>query len=62
MDHRWPGNVRELENEIARAVALVETGKEISSDLFSAGIGFRQQVKDDSRGFSNPVWLRWRGE
>jgi len=44
MDHGWPGNVRELENEIRRAIALVEEGKEISADLFSEKIGFPEQL------------------
>ncbi len=34
----WPGNVRELENEIQRAVALVEEGCDITPDLFSETI------------------------
>ncbi len=38
MDYNWPGNVRELENEIRRAVALVEEGENVSPDLFSDNI------------------------
>ena len=38
MEHEWPGNVRELENEIRRAVALVEESKEISAGLFTEKI------------------------
>ena len=45
MDHGWPGNVRELENEIRRAIALVEEGKEISADLFSERIGLPEQLR-----------------
>ena len=45
MDHGWPGNVRELENEIRRAIALVEEGKEISADLFSEKIGLPEQLR-----------------
>ncbi|MDE2998868.1 MAG: sigma 54-interacting transcriptional regulator [Gemmatimonadota bacterium] len=45
MDHGWPGNVRELENEIRRAVALVEEGKEVSADLFSERIGLPEQLR-----------------
>lgn len=44
-DHAWPGNVRELENEIRRAVALVEEGKEVSADLFSERIGLAEQLR-----------------
>ena len=51
MDYRWPGNVRELENEVTRAVAMVQDGKEISADLFSERIGFQQQVKESGAGF-----------
>ena len=39
MDYDWPGNVRELENEIRRAVALVEEGENVSPNLFSDNIG-----------------------
>ena len=45
MDHGWPGNVRELENEIRRAIALVEEGKEVSADLFSERIGLAEQLR-----------------
>ena len=45
MDHGWPGNVRELENEIRRAVALVEEGKDVSADLFSERIGLPEQLR-----------------
>lgn len=51
MEHGWPGNVRELENEIRRAVALVEEGKEISVDLFSAKIGLPQEMNEGERGY-----------
>ena len=51
MDHRWPGNVRELENEIRRAIAFVEDGKELSVELFSERIGLRQCVENGSRGY-----------
>ena len=34
----WPGNVRELENEIQRAVALVEEGLRIQTYHFSEHI------------------------
>ena len=37
--------MRELENEIRRAVALVEEGKEISADLFSERIGLPEQLR-----------------
>ena len=36
----WPGNVRELENEIRRAVALVEEEGAITPDLFSEAVGY----------------------
>ena len=51
MEHSWSGNVRELENEIRRAVALVEQGKEISVDLFSEKIGLNQEVDEGEQGF-----------
>ena len=35
----WPGNVRELENKVRLAVAMVEEGGEITSDLFSEAVG-----------------------
>ena len=50
MDHAWPGNVRELQNEIRRAVALVEEGKKVSVDLFSKRIEHRQDAEQGSRG------------
>ena len=50
MDHGWPGNVRELENEIGRAVALVEEEKEISADLFSDKIGLPNELSARERG------------
>ncbi len=34
--HTWPGNVRELENEMQRALALVEAGAEIQPEQLSA--------------------------
>lgn len=37
MRHPWPGNVRELENEIYRAVALVEAGQPLGLDSFFGG-------------------------
>lgn len=46
MDHGWPGNVRELENEIRRAVVLVEDGAKITADLFSDKIGLTVELKD----------------
>ncbi len=51
MDHGWPGNVRELENEIGRAVALVEEEKEISADLFSEKIGLPEELRARERGY-----------
>jgi DNA-binding NtrC family response regulator len=36
--YRWPGNIRELENEINRAVALVEEGLKIQTYHFSSKI------------------------
>jgi transcriptional regulator with GAF, ATPase, and Fis domain len=33
--HPWPGNVRELENEIQRALALVEPGDTLAPEHFS---------------------------
>ncbi|MCY3764689.1 MAG: sigma 54-interacting transcriptional regulator [Gemmatimonadetes bacterium] len=51
MDHSWSGNVRELENEISRAVVLVEEGKEISVDLFSEKIGLSQGSGASERGY-----------
>lgn len=51
MDHGWPGNVRELENEIMRAIALVEEGKEITTDLFSQKIGFTQKPEAGKEGY-----------
>ena len=51
MDHGWPGNVRELENEIGRAVALVEEEKEISADLFSEKIGLPEELSARERGY-----------
>ena len=33
--YAWPGNVRELENEIARAVAVIEDGARVSIDNLS---------------------------
>ncbi len=38
-NYNWPGNVRELENEIRRAVALVEEDGAITPDLFSEAVG-----------------------
>ena len=51
MDHSWSGNVRELENEIRRAVALVEQGKEISVDLFSEKIGLKHEADEGEGGY-----------
>ena len=51
MDHAWPGNVRELENEIRRAVALVEDGIEVSAELFSKQLEHPQCVEGGSRGY-----------
>ena len=51
MDHGWPGNVRELENEIRRAVALVEEGKEVSADLFSEKIVLPRQLGHGERSY-----------
>lgn len=51
MDHNWSGNVRELENEISRAVTLVEQGKDISADLFSAKIGLKEEAGEGERGY-----------
>ena len=51
MDHGWPGNVRELENEIGRAVALVEEEKEIPADLFSEKIGLPEELRARERGY-----------
>ena len=51
MDHTWPGNVRELENEIRRAVALVEEGRPVSVELFSEKIEQRQRVERGPRGY-----------
>ena len=50
-DHAWPGNVRELENEIRRAVALVENGRPVSVELFSEKIERRQSVERGPRGY-----------
>lgn len=36
--YNWPGNVRELENEINRAVALVEEGQKIQIYHFSSNV------------------------
>jgi DNA-binding NtrC family response regulator len=38
LDHDWPGNVRELQNEMERAVTLVDAGKPIEPDLLSEGV------------------------
>lgn len=51
MDHGWPGNVRELDNEIRRAVALVDDGKEITEDLFSEKISRCQQTEVGKQGY-----------
>lgn len=51
MDYSWPGNVRELENEIRRAAALVEEGKEITADLFSEKIGVLRQMETGGRSY-----------
>ena len=51
MGYAWPGNVRELENEIGRAVALVEEGREVSAALFSDRIGSSGQVKAGELGY-----------
>jgi len=37
--HAWPGNVRELENEIQRALALVEPGNTLRPEHFSERLG-----------------------
>jgi len=37
--HAWPGNVRELENEIQRALALVEPGTPLRPEHFSERLG-----------------------
>ena len=36
--HDWPGNVRELENEMQRALALVEPGEPITAEALSANL------------------------
>jgi Nif-specific regulatory protein len=36
--HNWPGNVRELENEMQRALALVERGDTITADALSSNV------------------------
>ncbi len=36
--HRWPGNVRELDNELCRALALVEPGEAIGPEHLSAQV------------------------
>jgi DNA-binding NtrC family response regulator len=38
LDHDWPGNVRELQNEMERAVTLVDPGKPIEADLLSEDV------------------------
>jgi DNA-binding NtrC family response regulator len=37
--HAWPGNVRELENEIERALALIEPGATLRPEHFSERLG-----------------------
>lgn len=51
MEHDWPGNVRELENEIRRAVALVEEEKEISPSLFADTIGISEPWQASQEGY-----------
>lgn len=55
MEHRWPGNVRELENEISRATALVEDGKEITAELFSERIGLAHKPAHAQSYFKSRV-------
>lgn len=52
--YRWPGNVRELENEIKRAVALVETGDLIRPGHFSESV----RHGSDGHGHYAPHTLR----
>jgi len=42
--HAWPGNVRELENEIERALALVEPGQTLRPEHFSERLGMARSA------------------
>ena len=46
--HDWPGNVRQLDNEIRRAVALVDDGGVIDVDLLSERLR-HEAGRDDGR-------------
>lgn len=50
MDYAWPGNVRELENEIKRAVALVDDKEIITPEMLSdriKGVVSELQLDDE---------------
>jgi len=59
MGYPWPGNVRELENEIKKAVALVEDGTQIQTYHFSFhitdGESLIQEILSERVGLSAAV-------
>ena len=55
--HDWPGNVRQLDNEIRRAVALVDNGGVIDMELLSGRLRHAAD-RDDGRSGSLKVFLQ----
>jgi len=53
----WPGNIRQLENEIERAVTLVENDAYIKPSDLSEDI-IRQSIAEESFDYSNKTILR----
>jgi len=53
----WPGNIRQLENEIERAVTLVENGSIIKPSDLSEDV-FRYTRSSQSMNFLNKVVLK----
>ncbi len=57
MNCDWPGNIRQLENEIERAVTLVENDAYIKPSDLSEDI-FRQSIAEESVDLGNKTVLR----
>jgi Nif-specific regulatory protein len=53
--YEWPGNVRELENEVERLAILCDTGNQISADMLSERIRFRQDQDQTTGGLKEQL-------